>query len=380
MAVETFIAKWATAEAAERAHKDSFLNELCGVLGVPLPDHLTGDPAQDRYVFEKDATLVHDGKPNSVGKMDLYKHGCFVLEAKQGSNPGAKKTGSARRGTAHWTVMMQDAYGQAMGYARVLAAPPPFLVVADIGYCFDLYACFDGSNLWKPFPDAQHNRVFFSTLTDPAVRELLKGIWTAPLALDPALRSAKVTREVAVHLAELARMFEAKHKPEEVAGFLMRCIFTMFAEDVGMFGLDEKKRPRKLFTEALRDHWINAPRRFQPEVEHLWRVMNEGGYFGLGAKLLKFNGGLFADARALPITDRKVLDRLLEAATSDWSKVEPAIFGTLLERALDPKERHRLGAHYTPRAYVERLVRQRPQGRLPAGSPVLGGPCHRRAP
>ena len=35
----------------------------------------------------------------------------------------------------------------------------------------------------------------------------------------------------------------------------------------------------------------------------------------------------------------------------------PSIFGTLLERALDPKERHRLGAHYTPRAYVERLVR-----------------------
>src|SRR5690606_33458382 len=35
---------------------------------------------------------------------------------------------------------------------------------------------------------------------------------------------------------------------------------------------------------------------------------------------------------------------------------EPAIFGTLLERALDPRERHKLGAHYTPRAYVERLV------------------------
>lgn len=74
--------------AAERAHKDMFLNELCGVLGVPLPDQLTGDVDQDRYVFEKDATLINEGK-NSVGKMDLYKHGCFVLEAKQGSNAGA---------------------------------------------------------------------------------------------------------------------------------------------------------------------------------------------------------------------------------------------------------------------------------------------------
>src|SRR5690606_27876530 len=44
------------------------------------------------------------------------------------------------------------------------------------------------------------------------------------------------------------------------------------------------------------------------------------------------------------------------AAKADWRDVEPAIFGTLLERALDPVERHKVGAHYTPRAYVERLV------------------------
>ena len=55
--------------------------------------------------------------------------------------------------------------------------------------------------------------------------------------------------------------------------------------------------------------------------------------------------------------DRKALAILLEAANCNWSEVEPAIFGTLLERALDPRERHRLGAHFTPRAYVERLVR-----------------------
>ena len=50
------------------------------------------------------------------------------------------------------------------------------------------------------------------------------------------------------------------------------------------------------------------------------------------------------------------LEILIDAAERDWSAVEPAIFGTLLERALDERERERLGAHYTPRAYVERLV------------------------
>jgi type I restriction-modification system DNA methylase subunit len=45
------------------------------------------------------------------------------------------------------------------------------------------------------------------------------------------------------------------------------------------------------------------------------------------------------------------------AAVQDWKHVEPAIFGTLLERALGGEgERHKLGAHFTPRAYVERLV------------------------
>jgi len=54
--------------------------------------------------------------------------------------------------------------------------------------------------------------------------------------------------------------------------------------------------------------------------------------------------------------DALQLGLLIEAATADWKQVEPAIFGTLLERALDKRQRHKLGAHYTPRAYVERLV------------------------
>ena len=145
MTVEGFIAKWAASEASERANKDSFLNELCWVLGVPVPDPVTRDADRDRYVFEKDATLINEGKKNSVGKIDLYKHGCFVLEAKQGSSDGAKKQGSGRRGTAGWTVMMHNAFGQAIGYAKVLDEPTPFVVVCDIGHCFDLYACFDRS-------------------------------------------------------------------------------------------------------------------------------------------------------------------------------------------------------------------------------------------
>ena len=137
--------------------------------------------------------------------------------------------------------------------------------------------------------------------------------------------------------------------PQEVAQFLMRCIFTMFAEDVGLL-------KEQLFTETLSDRWLKNPAEFRSGAEDLWTAMNEGSKFGFYGRLLRFNGGLFASPRAFDLT-REQLEVLLRAARKDWRNVEPAIFGTLLERALDSRERSKLGAHYTPRSYVERLVR-----------------------
>lgn len=343
-----FVARWLASSGAERANKDLFLSELCDALGVPRPRPTTGDPEKDCYVFEKDAPNTHEGGRVTTGKIDLYKQGCLLLEAKQGSESGDQKIGTAKRGTGMWSFAMQAAYGQACQYTQAFDAPPPFLIVCDIGYCFDLYATFDGSWNFRHFPDAKRHRIFLADL--PAHADTLRTIFTDPHRLDPAKNAAKVTREIATHLAELARGLEVGgHQGERIATFLMRCIFTMFAEDVGLL-------PKGLFASALERDWIKDPARFVPEVTALWQMMNKGGtIFGVG-KILKFNGGLFANPEALPLT-KKQLEHLLEAAQTDWVDVEPAIFGTLLERALDPKERHALGAHFTPRAFVERLVR-----------------------
>jgi hypothetical protein len=347
-AIDAFITKWAASGASERANKDAFLLELCDVLDVPHPSPTTGDPEKDTYVFEKDAVLPHEGGTTTIGKIDLYKAEAFILEAKQGSDATSKKLGSAKRGTPGWAVAMNGAYGQALGYARSFDKPVPFLVVCDIGYSFDLYASFDGSGSYRPFPDATRSRLFFKDFPDH--KETLRRVFVDPLGLDPSRVSAKVTREVAGHLAELAKALEAaRNPPDVVAQFLMRCLFTMFAEDVGLL-------PERLFTDAIKDHWLESPASFPGGIETLWRAMNEGAGFGFVGKLLRFNGGLFQAPSALKLT-RDDLKLLLEAAECNWAEVEPAIFGTLLERALDPKERHALGAHYTPRAYVERLVK-----------------------
>ena len=346
MEVAAFLKTWLGSAGAERANKDSFLIDLCDVLGVPHPNPKTGDPKLDSYVFERDAITPQPGEKTTTKWIDLYKEGCFVLEAKQGSTAVSPKFGTARRGTAGWTLAMKEAYGQALGYARTFDQPPPFIVVVDIGYCFDLYSSFDGNWNHEPFPDAQHFRLYLADLDKHIDR--LHAMWADPWSLDPSREAARVTEEVATHLAELAKSLDEQHPPELVAKFLMRCLFTMFAEDVGLLG-------DNLFTDSLERFWLPNPPSFPNGVRSLWRAMNDGSDYITG-KLLHFNGGLFADSTALSLTQDQI-GLLLEAAKCDWSDVEPAIFGTLLERALNPRERHKLGAHYTPRAYVERLVR-----------------------
>lgn len=128
----------------------------------------------------------------------------------------------------------------------------------------------------------------------------------------------------------------------------MRCLFTMFAEDVELI-------PKSCFEDLLA-RIGDKPDSFVPAMEAFWRTMDEGGYEPNSmATFKRFNGSLFKSGRALPL-DADGIAELRIAARRDWRDVEPAIFGTLLERALDPAERARLGAHYTPRAYVERLV------------------------
>ena len=377
-AVAAFVERWRASGASERANAQAFLLELCDVLGVGHPDPATAVAERDAYAFERPVTF-DDGDTTSTGFIDLYTRGHFVLEAKQGADAPAeteaqalgldgpkRKGGTARRETRAWERAMTKAKEQARRYARALPEGdgwPPFLVVADVGFCFDLYADFSRQGkAYLPFPDPQRFRIALADLVGPdgepnvEAVERLRLLWTDPMALDPQRRQARVTRDLAAKLAKVAASLEGQgHEPGRVAGFLLRALFSMFAEDVGLL-------PGRAFTRLLthhRDREADDGRGLAllPDaLSDLWRAMDEGGYSGaLGDRVTQFNGGLFHEREALPLSAAQ-LDLLIEAARADWAEVEPAIFGTLLERALDPEERHRLGAHFTPRAYVERLV------------------------
>ena len=371
-AIETFITRWRANEGgAERANYVLFLTELCTLLDLPQPDPADASHTRNDYVFERAVTFKDEAGKAGHGRIDLYKRGAFVLEAKQSREPGGKKEvalpaeqpglpgfaptqirgrRSAQRG---WDVLMRNAREQAEQYARALPTEhgwPPFIIVADVGHAFEIFADFSGQGKnYRQFPDRSGYRIYLDDLRDEAVRARLRAMWLDPHSLDPAKHAAAVTRDIARRLAHVSKLLEERgYQPEPVAHFLMRCLFTMFAEDTGLL------EPGS-FTDVLADA-RNAPDSFAPMLEDLWRTMDTGGFSPVLRKTIrKFNGGLFAERTAIPL-HKEEIGELYEAARHVWTEVEPAIFGTLLEQALDKVERKRLGAHYTPRAYVERLV------------------------
>lgn len=368
ISAESFIRRWQDQEGGqERANYGLFLVELCDLLEVPHPDPASATTENNGYVFERVVREVTRDGSSSLKRIDLYKKDCFVLEAKQSRLSGEKQvsegvqssgiesTPRGRRASANrsWDVLMMNARAQAENYVRLLPAsdePPPFVLVCDVGHAIEVYANFrrDGK-AYDQFPDRRSFRIYLEELRDETVRARLKAIWTDPLSLDPTRHAAKVTREIATRIAKVSKALEEQgHQTEEVAMFLMRTLFTMFAEDVELL-------PKDSFKDLLAD-CTEKPEIFPGMMQDLWKAMDEGGFTAtIREKVKKFNGEFFKNRRALPLAKEEI-GELAAAARYDWKDVEPAIFGTFLEQALDPNDRRKLGAHYTPRAYVERLV------------------------
>jgi len=342
--IAEFIARWSYADGGERANYQLFLTELCQLLKLPQPDPAGASTEQNAYVFERRVDIHNPDGSSNRGFIDLYKRGCFVLEAKQ--------TGK-QLDSQVWDKAMLRAQNQADQYVRSLPADegrPPFIVVTDVGRSLELYAEFSQSGgSYVPFPDPGHYRIRLVDLNDESIQRRLHHLWHDPQKLDPSKLSAQVTRRISAKLAELARSLEQQgYDVERVAHFLKRCLFTMFSEDVELL-------PHGSFTQLLQQQQRN-PQHFALALSSLWESMRVGGYSPLlNHRIREFNGGMFADIEPIPL-DADQIQMLIDASKADWRFVEPAIFGTLLERALDPRERHKLGAHFTPRAYVERLV------------------------
>jgi hypothetical protein len=300
---EKFIQRWEISTASERATSQSFIIELCELLDVPRP-HATAD--RD-YMFERALKEAHADGQESDRYVDCYKRGHFILEAKK------LKSGAH---TKNYSNTLLGAHAQAQNYARALPAAegrPPIILVVDVGQIIQLFSEFSrtGGN-YIPFPDPRSYQIKLQDLRDEKIRHRLRQIWTDPMALDPSRANAQVTRAVANVLATVAKSLEADgHPAYQVGAFLTRCLFSMFAEDVGL--LPASGEGKGAFSELLQRHREHPPT-LQRMLQALWADMDRGGFSAaLAREVLKFNGKLFkasnAEGYALPL-NRSQIDGL----------------------------------------------------------------------
>ncbi|MEM6677133.1 MAG: DNA methyltransferase [Pseudomonadota bacterium] len=307
LAPHAFVEKWRTVDLAERSVVHSHFHDLCRLLEEPDP--VTSDPKGEWYTFEKGVSKTTGAK----GWADVWKRGHFGWEYK-----GRGKD-------------LDRAFAQLQQYAPALENPP-LLIVCDTER-FRIH-----TNWTALVPEVHEFRT--EDLVDAGVRSKLKWAFAEPERLKPAKSRHALTEEAAATFAGLAkRLRERGHESEQVAHFVNRLVFCMFAEDVDLL-------PNRMFQRML-EHCQREPDAFEAHAAMLFGAMQRGGPVGF-ERVEWFNGGLFDDDRAL-LLDRTDLDEVLAAARLDWSAVDPAILGTLFERGLDPDKRSQLGAHYTDR-------------------------------
>jgi hypothetical protein len=329
--IQAMMTRWAENRLSERASLQPFIIELCAALGVAAP----APSDADEYQFEFPVHVTERDGKTTTNFIDCWKAGHFALEGKATGDDIPDEN------------RLRKAFGQVRTYvAHVFGDAPPYLMVLDVPRHLIIWDRWSGR--YGDF--AAGGRINLVTLhTRPEDIALLCDIFEQPGARDPRSKAQAVTKEIAAKLAELSAALESRVGDQErVARFLMRCVFSCFAEDVGLL-------PKGLFERTLttaRDE--GGPSEVGESLSLLWKTMDGGGRFG-AERVQHFNGHFFKTVEALPLEPREV-DLLIEAAHFDWSRVEPSIFGTLLVRALDPEERHRLGAEFTPREYIERLV------------------------
>jgi len=309
--------KWAGNVRTERAAAQEHFIDLCRMVGAPTPND---DPTGEVYAFEKGAEKL-DG---SNGFADVWRRGYFGWEYK-----GPRKD-------------LKAAYNQLLLYREALENPP-LLVVCDLNR-FEVHTNFTNT------PKQIHPFTLFDLRDEPEEPlRVLRAVMEHPETLKPGTTTAELTADAAKEFASLADRLRARgHDAQAVAHFLNKLVFCMFAEDAELLppGLIRRLTKAAPHTDA-----------FASGLNELFSKMaDKGGLFG-AERIDWFNGGLFdgGDA-ALPLMPDEI-QLVGKVSKLDWSQVEPAIFGTLFERGLDPSKRSQLGAHYTDRESIARLIK-----------------------
>ena len=304
-----FVDKWDHSGFTEQQGAQSFFNDLCGLVGHATPTEFSNPEV---FTFEKQ---VPGG-----GKADAYLEGHFVWEFKSHDS------------------QLEQALVQAVGYSRHLKNPP--LIIVSSFNTVRIETNFQGMEL------VRHD-IALPDLVQQEKLELLRRVFHSPDALRPDRSVADVTTATARLFSNIVADMEGETEDQEaLARHLNRIIFCLYAEDSGLL-------PEGLFTSIMYDN-RERPDLCNQAITGLFEKMAGGGMFG-AKEIAWFNGDLFRADTPIELSP-VALQRLGEACAQNWRSIEPSIFGTLFERALDASKRAQTGAHYTGADDIELVV------------------------
>lgn len=311
MTVKQFIEKWSKSELRERASSHSHFNDICALVGHATPTDI--DPKGEFFTFEAD---VDNDTEKKRGWADAWYKSKFIWEYK-----GPHKN-------------LDTAYQQLLRYRESLGNPP-LLITSDTQKII-IHTNF--TNTAKRIEVIDFDRLKKDGL------QLLEDAFHNPDAFKPSETQEKITEKTAESFVSFAKNLQEWGKrtyhPERLAHFVVRILFCLFAEDIGLL-------PDKVFSELVRVRYKDTTTdQFLKSLQILFRAMKEGSSTFGSHVIPWFNGGLFEDDFVPEMLSANVRE-LLDACNKNWASIDPSIFGTLFERVIDESKRAQLGAHYT---------------------------------
>ena len=310
-----FARKWSLYDGSERAEAQTFLNELFAAYG------------QDRYEVGARFEEAQAGR-----FLDLIWPRICLVEMKRPSEAG--RLASHRE--------------QAFGYWRNAADPEHNLPAPH----FVVLCAFRRFEVWEPgdYPNAP--RAEFDLVELPERLDALMFLaGHEPMFIGS---QAAVTKDAVRLVTDLFAALRERRAapPDELRDFTLQCVWCMFAEDLSQL-------ESYLFTHIIDELIANPQRSSADDLGQLFEWLDRDGprpAGGLYATTRYVNGALFQHPARVHL-DQEELGVLRHACEYDWRKVEPHIFGSLLEGALGHESQWALGAHYTHEVDIQKVIK-----------------------
>jgi hypothetical protein len=239
---------------------------------------------------------------------------------------------------------LDKAFQQAIDYTHGLKQNelPKYVLVCD----FHIFRLYDTEE---------------QTTLEFTIDELIQNVQSFGYLLGYQKKTYKEQDPANIKAAELMgklhdRLEEIGYEGHPLEVYLVRILFCLFAEDTTIF---EKQQ----FQDYIEHRTAEDGSDLASKIQELFQVLNtarDKRFKNLDEQLNDFpyvNGKLFEEILPMASFDSKMRQALLDCCYIDWSKISPAIFGSMFQSVMNPKERRNLGAHYTSESNILKLIK-----------------------